>query len=35
MINDKNEILAVTERYLEVTLPGFFKLPGGAVDPGN
>ena len=35
MINDKNEILAVTEKYLLHSAPGFFKLPGGAVDPGN
>jgi len=35
VVNDKNEILTVTEKYLVHTYPGFYKLPGGAVDPGE
>ena len=34
VLNDKNQILTVTEKYLEKVFPGFYKVPGGAVDPG-
>lgn len=35
VMNDKNQILTVTEKYLRHIAPGFYKLPGGAVDPGE
>ena len=35
VINDKNELLVIVERAHAKTLPNYFKLPGGAVDPGE
>lgn len=35
VINDKNELLVIVERAHAKTMPNFFKLPGGAVDPGE
>lgn len=33
VINDKNELLVIVERAHAQTMPNYFKLPGGAVDP--
>jgi len=35
VVNDKKQILVVTEKWIEKLAPGFYKLPGGAVDPGE
>ena len=33
VINDQNELLVIVEKAHAKTLPNYFKLPGGAVDP--
>ncbi|MFT7587792.1 MAG: 8-oxo-dGTP pyrophosphatase MutT (NUDIX family) [Cellvibrionaceae bacterium] len=35
VINDKNELLVIVERAHAKTNPNYFKLPGGALDPGE
>jgi len=35
VLNEKNELLVVCEKYHKMTRPGFYKLPGGALNQGE
>ena len=35
VLNERNELLVVCEKYHKITRPGFYKLPGGALQAGE